>query len=125
MKKLKILVIDSSPIIYIGLKSVFKNSNLFDVTTFIDIKNNIIDVLNEFEIDIIISEINLKDSSVYDILKVLRKNKIEIPIVIFTSENNESKSVKILKSGASGFMTKNLKKKNIRKNIKVVSFSKY
>lgn len=111
MKKLKILVIDSSPIIYIGLKSVFKNSNLFDVTTFIDIKNNIIDVLNEFEIDIIISEINLKDSSVYDILKVLRKNKIEIPVVIFTSENNESKSVKILKSGASGFMTKNLKKK--------------
>ena len=116
MKKLKILVIDSSPIIYIGLKSVFKNSNLFDVTTFIDIKNNIIDVLNEFEIDIIISEINLKDSSVYDILKVLRKNKIEIPIVIFTSENNESKSVKILKSGASGFMTKNLKKKKYKKN---------
>ena len=125
MKKLKILVIDSSPIIYIGLKSVFKNSNLFDVTTFIDIKNNIIDVLNEFEIDIIISEINHKDSSVYDILKVLRKNKIEIPVVIFTSENNESKSVKILNSGASGFMTKNLKKKNIRKIIQDVAFSKY
>ena len=125
MKKLKILVIDSSPIIYIGLKSIFKNSNLFDITPFIDIKNNIIDVLNEFEIDIIISEINLKDFSVYDILKVLRKNKIEIPIVIFTSENNESKSVKILKSGASGFMTKNLKKKYIRKIIQDVAFSKY
>ena len=78
MKKLKILVIDSSPIIYIGLKSVFKNSNLFDVTTFIDIKNNIIDVLNEFEIDIIISEINHKDSSVYDILKVPQEKKLSL-----------------------------------------------
>ncbi len=125
MKKLKILVLDCNPIIHIGLKSIFKNSMIFEVCAYLNNKDLIIETISEEKIDLIISEINLNGSSAMDILKILKKNKIDIPVVIFTSLSNEIKSLKLLKTGASGFLTKNLKKKTIRHMLQEIAFSRY
>ena len=125
MKKLKILVIDSSPIIYIGLKSIFKNSLFFEVTDYLETGENVYEILDNVEIDLIISDLNYRKGSVSNLLKKFKKNKTEIPVIIFTSESNESKSIDILKSGASGFITKNLKKKSVKSNIQDIAFSIY
>jgi|TARA_X000000950_G_scaffold96865_1_gene122319 DNA-binding NarL/FixJ family response regulator len=125
LKKLKILVADPNPIVYIGLKSIFKNSLVFEVSYYSEVKENLSELLDQFNIDIIISEINFKNGNINDTLKKLKKNKTEIPIIIFTSESNESKSVNLLKLGASGIITKNLKKKSIKKVIEEIAFSKY
>ena len=125
MKKLKILIIDSNPIINIGFKSIFKNSVIFEVAAFSNNKNEINEIMNQQEIDLVISEINFKDGNVKDVLKLFKKKEIDIPLVIFTSESNENKSINLLKFGASGFITKNLRKKTIKRIIKDVAFTKY
>ena len=125
MKKLKILVIDSNPIIYIGLKSIFKNSLMFEVSSYAENEENINEILNNVKIDLIISDVNYGEGNVINLLKKFKKNKTEIPIIIFTSESNESKSIDFLKSGASGFITKNLRKRSIRNIIQDISFSIY
>ena len=125
MKKLKILVLDCNPIIHIGLKSIFKNSMIFEVCAYLDNKNLLVETICEEKIDLIISEIDLNGSSAQDILRILKKNKIDIPVVIFTSPLNEIKSLKLLKKGASGFLTKNLKKKTIRHILQEIAFSRY
>ena len=125
MKKLKILVLDCNPIIHIGLKSIFKNSMIFEVCAYLDNKDLLIETIGEEKIDLIISEIDLNGSSAHDILRILKKNKIDIPVVIFTSLLNEIKSLKLLKKGASGFLTKNLKKKTIRHILQEIAFSRY
>ena len=125
LKKLKILVIDSSPIIYIGLKSIFKNSLFFEVTDYLETGENVYEILDNVEIDLIISDLNYRKGSVSNLLKKFKKNKTEIPVIIFTSESNESKSIDVLKSGASGFITKNLRKKIIKNIIQDIAFSVY
>mgnify|MGYP001031131712 FL=1 len=125
MKKLKILIIDSSPIINIGFKSIFKNSVIFEVAAFTDNKNEIYDIVNQLNIDLVISEIDFKNGSIKDVLKIFKKNNIHIPLVVFTSQSNENKSVSILKAGASGFITKNLRKKSIKQILQDIAFSKY
>jgi len=125
LKKLKILVLDCNPIIHIGLKSIFKNSMIFEVCAYLDNKDLLIETIGEEKIDLIISEIDLNGSSAFDILRILKKNKIDIPVVIFTSLLNEIKSLKLLKKGASGFLTKNLKKKTIRHILQEIAFSRY
>jgi DNA-binding NarL/FixJ family response regulator len=125
LKKLKILIIDSNPIINIGFKSIFKNSVIFEVAAFSNNKNEINEIMNQQEIDLVISEINFKDGNVKDILKLFKKKDIDVPIVIFTSESNENKSVNLLKYGASGFLTKNLRKKTIKRIIQDVAITKY
>ena len=125
LKKLKILVIDSSPIIYIGLKSIFKNSLVFEVSDYLETGENVYEILDNVEIDLIISDLNYRKGSVSNLLKKFKKNKTEIPVIIFTSESNESKSIDVLKSGASGFITKNLKKKSVKSIIQDIAFSIY
>ena len=125
MKKLKILVIDSSPIIYIGLKSIFKNSLVIEVSDYVETTDNIYEILDHLEIDLIISDVNYRNGSVSNLLKQFKKNKTEIPVIIFTSESNESKSIDLLKSGATGFITKNLKKKSVKSIIQDIAFSIY
>ena len=125
LKKLKILVIDSSPIIYIGLKSIFKNSLVFEVSDYLETAENVYEILDNAEIDLIISDLNYRKGSVSNLLKKFKKNKTEIPVIIFTSESNESKSIDVLKSGASGFITKNLKKKSVKSIIQDIAFSIY
>ena len=125
MKKLKILVIDSSPIIYIGLKSIFRNSLVIEVSGYAETIDNIYEILDHLKIDLIISDVNYRKGSINTLLKKFKKNKTEIPIIIFTSESNESKSIDLLKSGASGFITKNLRKKSIRNIIQDIAFSVY
>ena len=125
MKKLKILVIDSSPIIYIGLKSIFKNSLIFEVSDYLETAENVYEILDNVEINLIISDLNYRKGSVSNLLKKFKKNKTEIPVIIFTSESNENKSVDVLKSGASGFITKNLRKKIIKNIIQDIAFSVY
>ncbi len=125
MKKLKILIIDTNPIINIGFKSIFKNSLIFEVAAFSDNKIEINDIMNQQEIDLVISEINFKDGNVKDILKLFKKKNIDIPLIIFTSESNENKSINLLKFGASGFITKNLRKKSLKRIIQDIAFTKY
>ena len=125
MKKLKILIIDNNPIINIGFKSIFKNSSIFEITSFTNSKDEITDIICQYEIDLVISEINFKNGTIKDVFKLFKKNNIDIPLVIFTSEKNEKKSINLLKLGASGFMTKNLRKRSIRQIIEEVAFSKY
>ena len=125
LKKLKILVIDSSPIIYIGLKSIFKNSLIFEVSDYLETAENVYEILDNVEINLIISDLNYRKGSVRNLLKKFKKNKTEIPVIIFTSESNESKSIDLLKSGAYGFITKNLKKRSIRNIIQDIAFSIY
>ena len=60
LKKLKILVIDSSPIIYIGLKSIFKNSLVIEVSDYVETTDNIYEILDHLEIDLIISDVNYR-----------------------------------------------------------------
>jgi DNA-binding NarL/FixJ family response regulator len=76
LKKLKILVLDCNPIIHIGLKSIFKNSMIFEVCAYLDNKDLLIETISEEKIDLIISEINLNGSSAMDILKILKKIKL-------------------------------------------------
>jgi len=125
LKKLKILVLDCDPIIYIGLKSISKNSLIFEVCSYHDKKDLLIESINEDKIDFIVSEIYFNGGTASDILKILKKNKVDIPVVIFTSLSNESKSINLLKKGASGFITKNLKKKAIRNVLQEIAFSRY
>jgi DNA-binding NtrC family response regulator len=57
---------------------------MFEVAAFSNNKNEINEIMNQQEIDLVISEINFKDGNVKDVLKLFKKKEIDIPLVIFT-----------------------------------------
>ena len=125
MKKINILVIDPSPIIQIGFKTLFKNSSKFELIECIDSVYYFNDFIKSNNIDIIITELKLVDGDAYDILKSIRLMSKEIPVLVFTNKSQKLHAIDILKNGAIGYLSKNSKKRKIKETLEKIALQNF
>ena len=125
MKKINILVIDPSPIIQIGFKTLFKNSSKFELIECIDSIYDFNEFIKSNNIDIIITELKLVDGDAYDILKSIRLMSKEIPVLVFTNKSQKLHAIDILKNGAIGYLSKNSKKRKIKETLEKIALQNF
>ena len=125
MKKINIIVIDPSPIIQIGFKTLFKNSSKFELIECFNTIYDFKEFIKSNNVDIIITELKLSDGDAYDILKSIRLIKKEIPVLIFTSKPQKLHAIGILKSGAVGYLSKNSKKRQIKDTLEKIALKNF
>ena len=125
MKKINILVIDPSPIIQIGFKTLFKSSSKFELIECIDSIYNFNELIKSNNIDIIITELKLVDGDAYDILKSVRLINKEIPVLVFTNKSQKLHAIDILKNGAIGYLSKNSKKRIIKETLEKIALQNF
>ena len=125
MKKIKIIVLDTSPIIQIGFKTLFKNSSKFELIECYETLYDFKEYIKSNNVDIIITELELADGSAYDIIKSIRLIKKEIPVLVFTSKSQSLHAIDILKSGAIGYLSKNSKKRVIKEALEKIAHQKF
>ena len=107
MKKINIIILDPSPIVQIGFKTLFKNSSKFELIECYETLYDFKEFIKTKNVDIVITELDLSDGTAYDIIKSIRLIKKEIPVLIFTSKPQRKYAIDILKSGAVGYLSKN------------------
>ena len=125
MKKINILVIDPSPIIQIGFKTLFKGSSKFELIECIDSIYNFSELIKSGNIDIIITELKLVDGDANDILKSIRLMSKEIPVLVFTNKPQKLHAIDILKNGAIGYLSKNSKKRKIKETLEKIALQNF
>ena len=125
MKKIKIIVLDPSPIIQIGFKTLFKNSSKFELIECYDTLYDFKEYVKSNNVDIIITELELTDGNAYDIIKSIRLIKKEIPVLVFTSKSQSLYAIDILKNGAVGYLSKNSKKRVIKEALEKIAHQKF
>ena len=125
MKKINILVIDPSPIIQIGFKTLFKSSSKFELIQCIDSIYDFNELIKLNNIDIIITELKLVDGDAYDILKSIRLMSKEIPVLVFTNKSQKLHAIDILKNGAIGYLSKNSKKRKIKETLEKIALQNF
>ena len=125
MKKINIIVLDPSPIIQIGFKTLFKNSSKFELIECFNTIYDFKEFIKSNNVDIIITELKLSDGDAYDILKSIRLIKKEIPVLIFTSKPQSLHAIGILKSGAVGYLSKNSKKRQIKETLEKIALKNF
>jgi len=125
LKKIKIIVLDTSPIIQIGFKTLFKNSSKFELIECFNTIYDFKEFIKSNNVDIIITELKLSDGDAYDILKSIRLIKKEIPVLIFTSKPQSLHAISILKSGAVGYLSKNSKKRQIKDTLEKIALQNF
>ena len=72
MKKINLIVLDTSPIIQIGFKTLFKNSSKFELIQTYDSVYDFKEFIKSNNIDIVITEMELIDGNAFDILKSIK-----------------------------------------------------
>ncbi len=125
MKKIKIIVLDPNPIIQIGFKTLFKNSSKFELIECYDSLYDFKEYIKSYNVDIVITELELADGNAYEIIKSIRLIKKEIPVLVFTTKPQNLHAIDILKSGAIGYLSKNSKKRVIRETLEKIAHQNF
>lgn len=118
---MKLVIVDDHPLVREGLKRV-----LAEYKTKIEIigeasnVNELYTILETKKPDLIILDLELPGISGLEALKRLKTMYPETPVLIFSMHSEERFGVRVLKAGASGFITKTSIPEELDKAMKVI-----
>src|SRR5882724_9498774 len=105
--EVKLLVIDDDEVDRLQLKRALKTCGFEYKLTECDDTASIADFIFEHPFDCIFLDYLLPGDNGLSLLKKIREKGVKTPIVIITSQGNESIAVELMKAGASDYIIKN------------------
>ena len=123
---IKVLIADDHPIVRRGLRQIL--SEIPDMMVIGEAVNGQ-DALEQVRAggsDVLVLDITMPDRSGFDVLKDLKYEQPDLPVLILSIHAEEQFAVRVLKAGASGYLTKENAPAELVKAIrKVVAGGKY
>lgn len=103
---LKILIADDHPVVRQGVKQILAEE--LQLKQFGEARNarEVLENVSKKKWDILILDINLPDMSGLEILRQLKKVHPDLPVLVLTVFDEDQIAIRVLKAGASGFVTK-------------------
>jgi two-component system invasion response regulator UvrY len=103
---MKILIADDHAVVRQGLKQILADE--FRRATFGEAANaqEVIDRVWAEEWDVIILDVTMPGRSGLEALREIRKSKPRLPVLVLSMHPEDQFAMRVLKSGASGYMTK-------------------
>lgn len=103
---LKILVVDDHPVVRQGLKRIIAETYGDIVIDEACNGREAINKVRETDYDIVSLDISLPDLHGLDVLKQLKSEKPKLPILVLSIHPEEQYALRVLRHGASGYLTK-------------------
>ena len=102
----KILIVDDDPIFRHGLKDILAGHFRDAVFAEADEAQRALEEVWQTNWDAVVLDINLPGRSGLDILREIKKARPALPVLVLSMHPEEQYAVRILKAGASGYITK-------------------
>jgi two-component system, NarL family, invasion response regulator UvrY len=123
---IKVLIADDHPIVRQGLRQILSGVSDMKVTGEAIDGQATLDQVRTGEWDVLVLDITMPGRSGFDILKELKHEQPDLPVLVLSIHAEEQFAVRVLKAGASGYLTKeNAPAELIRAIRKVVGGGKY
>ncbi len=103
---MKILIADDHAIVRKGLVQILQEEFSSAEITEVDNGNDAIDMVNKQIWDIILLDISMPGRNGIETLKQIRTNGVKAPILMLSMHSEEQYAIRVLKAGASGFLSK-------------------
>jgi DNA-binding NarL/FixJ family response regulator len=105
-KRIRVFVADDHPVVREGLKKIFAKTKHIVVEGEARTGQEVLNKLEKNDYDLVLLDITMPGTSWLDVLKNLKNTKSHIPVVILSMHKEEEYIFRALKSGASGYLTK-------------------
>ena len=113
----KILIADEHSAIRIGVKQIcsseFPSMQFGEATNYAEVLQK----LKEDNWDILILDVDLPGRNGLEILKQIKDEKIKVPVLMFSFHGEEQIAIRALKTGASGYLSKDAADKELIKAV--------
>lgn len=104
--KIRILIVDDHQLMIEGLKSLLEDEDSISFVAGATTMKETLDFLAEHEIDVILMDVNMPDSSGIEITKKVRALYPHLKVIALTMHEDISIISKMIKAGASGYVLK-------------------
>jgi DNA-binding NarL/FixJ family response regulator len=123
---IKVLIADDHPIVRQGLRQILAGIPDMAVAGEAVNAQETLDQVRAGGWDVLVLDITMPDRSGFDILKELKHEQPDLPVLVLSIHAEEQFAVRVLKAGASGYLTKENAPAELVKAIrKVVGGGKY
>ncbi len=103
---INILIADDHAIVREGLKQILSTTSDMAVIAEASDGNEVMDKLSNDEINFVILDINMPGKSGLDVLRVIKHQRPGLPVLILSMYPEDQYAQRVLKAGASGYLTK-------------------
>lgn len=118
---IRVFVADAHPIIYKGIKAVFRNSTEIDIVGKGLHYRELYDFLNTKKVNIVLLELELPGFEGIHLLRELKELHPKVRFLIFSTLKEEVYAINSLKAGASGYLCKTNPQSRLREAILKIS----
>ena len=103
---IKVLIADDHPIVRQGLRQILAGTDDMVVAGEAVNGQEALEQVQAGEWDVLVLDITLPDRSGFDILKEVKRDQPHLPVLVLSIHAEEQFAVRLLKAGASGYLTK-------------------
>ena len=104
---MRVLIIDDHALFRVGLQGLLEQRGI-EVADAVASGIEGIERAKELQPDIVLLDLRMPDMGGLDVLQKLRETESSIPVVMLTTSNEEADLIKSLRSGAQGYLLKDM-----------------
>jgi two-component system invasion response regulator UvrY len=103
---IRLIIADDHAVVRKGLKQIFDETPDIKVTNEAATGIELLEVVEKQDFDVVLLDISMPGRDGLDILRDLRVEKPNLPVLIFTMYPEEQYAMRVLKAGAAGYLNK-------------------
>lgn len=117
---IRILIADDHAVVREGLKRIIADTSDMVVVEEASQGQDILEKIRKQSLDVVVLDITLPGVGGIEILKMVKREQINVPILILSMHPEEQYAVRVLKAGAAGYLTKESAPEQLVKAIRKV-----
>jgi len=121
MLKKRIIIVDDHEVVRIGLRSLLDQYPQYEVVSEASNANEVIQQVDDLEPDIILMDIRLPGKSGIEACEEIKKKNPDIKILMLTSYAEDEMLFSAIKSGASGYILKQINSEGLIKSLEAIA----
>lgn len=103
---IKVLIADDHPVVRAGMKQILAEDPQIDVAFEASSGGEVLDTIKTNDLDVLVLDISMPGSSGVDLLQKIKNSGCTAPVLFMSIYPEDQFAVRLLKSGASGYLTK-------------------
>jgi len=121
---INILIADDHAVVREGIKQILSGTLDMVVAAEASNGNEVMDKLSKNEIHLVILDINMPGRNGLDVLRDIKSQRPGLPVLILSMYPEEQYALRVLKAGASGYLSKESAPDELIKAIRQISLGK-